>query len=77
METVGALLIIRSMYTIGVAVLLVTSIPAVFHHGAGLPGLLVALITISAALGGTKASLPPLLGEFSPHSWKIVFNEVF
>jgi dipeptide/tripeptide permease len=51
-----------SIYTIGVAVLLITSIPTITYTG-GLPGLLVALITISAALGGTKASLPPLLGK--------------
>lgn len=64
------------MYTVGVAVLLVTSIPAVFHHGAGLPGLLVALITISAALGGTKASLPPLLGPL-PKTSTLQYKKIY
>ena len=53
------------MYTFGVVVLLITSIPAVIHKGGSLPGLLVALLTIGAALGGTKAVIPPLLGTFS------------
>jgi hypothetical protein len=52
------------MYTFGVVVLLITSIPAVIHSGGSLPGLLVALLTIGAALGGTKAVIPPLLGVF-------------
>jgi POT family proton-dependent oligopeptide transporter len=33
-------------------------------RGAGLPGLIVAMIVISLALGGVKASLPPLLGVY-------------
>ncbi|KAK5997486.1 putative peptide transporter ptr2 [Cladobotryum mycophilum] len=51
------------MYAVGVAILFVTSIPEVLHHGAGLPGLIAAMITISLALGGVKASIPPLLAE--------------
>ena len=51
------------MYTLGVAVLFITSLPSMINRGAGLPGLIVAIITISAALGGTKASIPPLLGK--------------
>lgn len=47
---------------IGVMVLFITSIPSMLHNGAGLPGLIVAMILISLALGGVKASLPPMLG---------------
>jgi POT family proton-dependent oligopeptide transporter len=50
------------MYVLGVAVLFVCSIPWMLDRGAGLPGLVVAMIVISLALGGVKASLPPLLG---------------
>jgi POT family proton-dependent oligopeptide transporter len=50
------------MYVLGVAVLFVCSIPWMLDRGAGLPGLIVAMIVISLALGGVKASLPPLLG---------------
>lgn len=52
-----------SMYMVGLAVLFVTSLPWMIDHGAGLPGLLVALIISSLALGGVKASLPPMLAE--------------
>jgi POT family proton-dependent oligopeptide transporter len=50
------------MYVLGVVVLFVCSIPWMLDRGAGLPGLIVAMIVISLALGGVKASLPPLLG---------------
>jgi POT family proton-dependent oligopeptide transporter len=50
------------MYVLGVAVLFVCSIPWMLDRGSGLPGLIVAMILISFALGGVKSSLPPLLG---------------
>ena len=44
-------------------------------RGAGLPGLVVALILISLALGGVKASLPPLLGMLGA-SWNHIISSV-
>ena len=52
-----------SIYIIGVAILFVTSLPVSLSHGAGLPGLIVAMVTISVGLGGIKATLPPFLGR--------------
>ena len=43
---------------------MVTSIPELLHHGSGLPGLIVAMLTISLALSAVKANLPPFLGKF-------------
>ena len=43
--------------------LLITSIPPLLKQGAGLPGLIVALIIISLGVGGVKSTLPPLLGQ--------------
>jgi POT family proton-dependent oligopeptide transporter len=36
--------------------------PWMIDRGAGLPGMIVAMIVISLAFGGVKTSLPPLLG---------------
>ena len=43
--------------------LLITSIPPLLKQGAGLPGLIVALIIISLGVGGVKSTLPPFLGQ--------------
>ena len=51
------------MYILGVAILFITSLPFFLDHGAGLPGLVVAMVVISMGLGGIKATLPPFLGE--------------
>ncbi|KAH1987386.1 hypothetical protein KXW68_006689 [Aspergillus fumigatus] len=52
-------LLSMTLYVLGVAVLFATSIPSMLHRGAGLPGLIVAMILVSLSLGGIKASLPP------------------
>ena len=54
---------VNRMYVIGVLVLFVTSLPPMLDRGAGLPGLIVAIIVISLGSGGIKSSLPPFLGE--------------
>lgn len=51
-----------SLYILGVLILTITSIPKLLEKGAGLPGLVVALIVISVGTSGVKASLPPFLG---------------
>ncbi|PYH97916.1 oligopeptide transporter [Aspergillus ellipticus CBS 707.79] len=56
-------LLALTLYILGIAVLFVTSIPSLLHHGAGLPGLVIAMIFMGLALGGVKASLPPMLAE--------------
>jgi POT family. len=53
---------ILSIYVLGVALLFITSIPWMLYYGAGLPGLVIAMVIISLALGGVKASIPPMLG---------------
>lgn len=58
-----ALVISLSLYTIGLVVLLITSIPMLSQRGAGLPGLIVAMVWISLGLGGIKSTLPPFLGK--------------
>lgn len=51
------------MYISGVFVLFMTSLPALLSRGAGLPGLIVAMVFISCGLGAIKASIPPYLAE--------------
>jgi POT family proton-dependent oligopeptide transporter len=53
------------MYAIGLAILLITSLPPLLEQGSGLPGLVVALIIISLGVGGVKSTLPPFLGQSS------------
>lgn len=57
------MLTLRSFYIVGVAVLFLTSLPAMLERGAGPPGLIVAMVLISLGLGGVKATLPPFLAE--------------
>ena len=51
------------IYTIGIAVLFLTSLPASIEAGAALPGLIVALICIGLGTGGIKANVSPLIAE--------------
>lgn len=51
------------MYAIGLAILLITSLPPLLERGSGLPGLVVALTIISLGVGGVKSTLPPFLGQ--------------
>jgi hypothetical protein len=52
-----------SMYAIGLAILLITSLPPLLKQGSGLPGLVIALMIISLGVGGVKSTLPPFLGQ--------------
>ncbi|GES59675.1 POT peptide transporter [Aspergillus terreus] len=47
----------------GVLILFVTSFPASLEHGAGLPGLIVALVLIGLGFGGIKSNVAPLIAE--------------
>ncbi|GFF81081.1 oligopeptide transporter [Aspergillus lentulus] len=47
----------------GVLILCVTSFPASLEHGAGLPGLIVALVLIGLGFGGIKSNVAPLIAE--------------
>ncbi|PKX88319.1 oligopeptide transporter [Aspergillus novofumigatus IBT 16806] len=47
----------------GVLILCVTSFPASIEHGAGLPGLIVALVLIGLGFGGIKSNVAPLIAE--------------
>ncbi|EEA25024.1 POT peptide transporter, putative [Talaromyces marneffei ATCC 18224] len=47
----------------GVLILFVTSFPASLDHGAGLPGLIVALVLIGLGFGGIKSNVAPLIAE--------------
>lgn len=51
------------MYILGVFVLFMTSLPALLSRGAGLPGLIVAMVFVSCGLGAIKATIPPYLAE--------------
>ncbi|KAI8941467.1 hypothetical protein NX059_002686 [Plenodomus lindquistii] len=51
------------MYAVGLAILLITSLPPLLRQGSGLPGLIVALVIISLGVGGVKSTLPPFLAE--------------
>ncbi|KAI9150233.1 putative peptide transporter ptr2 [Paramyrothecium foliicola] len=51
----------HSIYQIGSIILFVTSLPVALDHGAGLPGLIVALFFIGVGVAGVKATLPPFL----------------
>ncbi|EAW14639.1 putative POT oligopeptide transporter [Aspergillus clavatus NRRL 1] len=47
----------------GVSILFVTSFPTSLEHGAGLPGLIVALVLIGLGFGGIKSNVAPLIAE--------------
>ncbi|KAF4251453.1 hypothetical protein CNMCM8980_006726 [Aspergillus fumigatiaffinis] len=47
----------------GVLILCITSFPASLEHGAGLPGLIVALVLIGLGFGGIKSNVAPLIAE--------------
>lgn len=53
---------IYRVYQCGILILLVTSLPVTLDHGAGLPGLIVAMALIGLGVAGLKATLPPFLG---------------
>ncbi|KJK60844.1 PTR2 like protein [Aspergillus parasiticus SU-1] len=47
----------------GVLILFVTSLPVSLEHGAGLPGLIAALILIGLGTGAIKSNVAPLIAE--------------
>ena len=52
-----------SIYLVGATVLLLSSLPIALRHGAGLPGLVVAMLALSCGVGGVKATVAPFLGK--------------
>jgi POT family len=51
------------VYIVGLIVLLVTSLPVSLEHGAGLGGLIAAMIIIGLGTGGIKSNVSPLIAE--------------
>ncbi|KAI9763596.1 MAG: peptide transporter ptr2 [Geoglossum simile] len=51
------------VYIVGLVVLLVTSLPVSLEHGAGLGGLIAAMIIIGLGTGGIKSNVSPLIAE--------------
>ncbi|OJJ39933.1 hypothetical protein ASPWEDRAFT_151477 [Aspergillus wentii DTO 134E9] len=49
--------------SIGVLILFTTSLPDSLDHGAGLPGLMIALVLIGMGTGGIKSNVSPLIAE--------------
>lgn len=65
----------RRLYLLGCLSLLLTSLPVALDHGAGLPGLVLAMIFIGLGAGCIRATYFPFLGncacfrivEYLPH----------
>ncbi|KAH7323033.1 POT family-domain-containing protein [Stachybotrys elegans] len=55
------LMLSMCIYQAGNLVLLITSLPFALDRGAGLPGLVVAMLLIAIGVAGLKATLPPFL----------------
>ncbi|KAK2591369.1 hypothetical protein QQS21_010946 [Conoideocrella luteorostrata] len=55
-----------SLYVCGTMIQFITSLPSVFSHNTGLAGLLVGMVFIGAAVGGTKAAIVPFIGDQYP-----------
>jgi len=45
-----------------------TSLPSSLDNGAGLPGLILAMILIGMGVGATKATVSPFIGEKLCHN---------
>ncbi|KAJ7747785.1 di/tri peptide transporter 2 [Mycena metata] len=58
-----SLTLFASIYAVGVLVLFVTSLPVSLNHGAGLGGLIAAIIIIGIGAGGMKSNLSPFMGD--------------
>ncbi|RGP68723.1 putative ptr2-di-and tripeptide permease [Fusarium sporotrichioides] len=56
------------IYTIGLVILVSTSNPTAIHNGAGLGGLIAAMVTIGLGTGGIKANVTPMCAEQYQHS---------
>lgn len=44
--------------------MLLTSLPVALDHGAGVPGLAIAMFFIGLGVGGIKSTMNPFIGEF-------------
>ncbi|KAF2876579.1 peptide transporter-like protein PTR2 [Massariosphaeria phaeospora] len=51
------------VYSLGILILFVTSLPMAIEHGAAFPGLITAMIVIGLGTGGIKANVSPLIAE--------------
>lgn len=59
----GFCLMPRRFYMSGCVVMFATSLPGPLHHGAGIGGLVSAMILIGLGLGGVKATISPFIGR--------------
>lgn len=51
------------IYLTGAIILFLTSLPTSIEHGAGLGGLIAAMIVIGIGTGGIKSNVSPLIAE--------------
>jgi dipeptide/tripeptide permease len=52
------------IYIFGSFAMLFTSLPPALDHGAGIPGIAIAMIFIGIGVGGIKATVNAFIGEF-------------
>ncbi|OCL01202.1 oligopeptide transporter, partial [Glonium stellatum] len=52
-----------SIYILGITILFITSLPTMLERGAGLPGLIIAMLIISFGVGAMKSLIPPYVAE--------------
>ncbi|KAJ7165415.1 putative POT peptide transporter [Mycena filopes] len=58
-----SLTLFASIYAVGVLILFVTSLPVSLDHGAGLGGLISAIIIVGIGAGGMRSNLSPFIGD--------------
>ncbi|KAJ6441443.1 putative PTR2-Di-and tripeptide permease [Purpureocillium lavendulum] len=58
-----AILSACSVYIVGLVILVTTATPSAITHGAGLGGLIAAMVTIGLGTGGIKANVTPMCAE--------------
>ncbi|KAL6865468.1 hypothetical protein ACO1O0_001561 [Amphichorda felina] len=58
-----AILLASTIYIVGLIILVATSTPMAIQNGAGLGGLVTAMITIGLGTGGIKANVTPMCAE--------------
>ncbi|KAJ7118013.1 putative MFS peptide transporter [Mycena crocata] len=58
-----SLTLFAGIYVAGVLILFVTSLPVSLNHGAGLGGLIAAIIVIGVGAGGMKSNLAPFMAD--------------
>lgn len=51
------------VYIVGLCILFITSLPFALDNGAGLGGLIAAMIVIGLGTGGIKSNVSPLIAE--------------